>query len=143
MKHVGYLYIIERKKVKVKSLSCVRLCNPMDCSLPGSSLFGILQTRVLEWVVISFSRGSSKFRDQTWVSLIPGRRFNFWATREAPHVEIFSFIQKQNVFFVNLSKNYYFTTFSDSIKTHFPIFDWGIGIATWSYGNYLNSTVIE
>ena len=143
MKHVGYLYIIERKKVKVKSLSCVRLCNPMDCSLPGSSLFGILQTRVLEWVVISFSRGSSKFRDQTRVSLIPGRHFNFWATWEAPHVEIFSFIQKQNVFFVNLSKNYYFTTFSDSIKTHFPIFYWGIGIATWSYGNYLNSTVIE
>ena len=55
----------------------------MDCSLPGSSLQGILQARVLEWVAISFSRGSSQPRDRTQVSLIPGRRFNLWATREA------------------------------------------------------------
>ena len=52
------------------------LCNPMDCSLPGSSLHGILQARVLEWVAISFSRGSSQPRDQTRVSCIPGRRYN-------------------------------------------------------------------
>ena len=43
-------------KVKVKSLSCVRLCDPMDCSLPGFSVHGIFQARVLEWVAISFSR---------------------------------------------------------------------------------------
>ena len=43
----------------MKSLSCVRLCNPMDCSLSGSSIHGIFQARVLEWVAISFSRGSS------------------------------------------------------------------------------------
>ena len=42
---------------KVKSLSCVQLCNPVDCSLPGSSVHGILQERILEWVAISFSRG--------------------------------------------------------------------------------------
>ena len=42
---------------KVKSLSRVRLCDPMDCSLPGSSVYGIFQARVLEWVTISFSRG--------------------------------------------------------------------------------------
>ena len=59
------------------------LWDPMDCSLPGSSLRGILQARVLEWVAISFSRGSSWPRDGTWVSRIPGRRFNLWATREA------------------------------------------------------------
>ena len=59
------------------------LCDPMDCSLPGSSLHGILQARVLEWVAISFPRGSSWPRDQTWVSGIPGRHFNLWATREA------------------------------------------------------------
>ena len=59
------------------------LCDPMDCSLPGSSLHGILQARVLEWVAISFSRVSSQPRDRTWVSCIPGRRFNLWATREA------------------------------------------------------------
>ena len=59
------------------------LCNPVDCSPPGSSVHGILQARILEWVAISFSRGSSRPRDQTWVSCIGGRRFNFWATREA------------------------------------------------------------
>ena len=68
---------------EVKSLSCVWLCNPMDCNLPASSLHGILQARVLEWVAISFSRGSSRPRDQIRVSLIPGRHFNLWATREA------------------------------------------------------------
>ena len=55
----------------------------MDCSLPGSSLHGILQARVLEWVAISFSTGSSQPRVQTRVSCIPGRRFNLWATRRS------------------------------------------------------------
>ena len=62
---------------------CPTLCNPMDCSLPGSSVHGILQARILEWVAISFSRGSSKPRDQTQVSCIAGRCFILWATREA------------------------------------------------------------
>ena len=62
---------------------CLILCDPMDCSLPGSSLHGILQARVLEWVAISFSRGSSRPRDWTQVSRIAGRCFNLWATREA------------------------------------------------------------
>ena len=64
--------------------SCPTLCNPMDCSLPGFSIHGILQARILEWVTISFSRGSSWPRDQTQVSRIAGRRFNLWATKEAP-----------------------------------------------------------
>ena len=55
--------------------SCPTLCDPMDCSLPGSSVHGIFQARVLEWVVISFSRGSSQPRDQTQVSCTAGRRF--------------------------------------------------------------------
>ena len=46
--------------MKVKSLSCVQLCNPVDCSPPGSSVHGILQARTLKWVAISFSRGSSR-----------------------------------------------------------------------------------
>ena len=75
---------IKLKKVKIEvAQSCPTLCDPMDCSLPGSSLHGILQARVLEWVDISFSRGSSWSKDQTQVSHIPGRRFNLWATREA------------------------------------------------------------
>ena len=49
---------------------------PMDCSLPGSSLHGILQARILEWVAISFSRESSRPRDRTRLSSIPGRCFN-------------------------------------------------------------------
>ena len=54
-----------------------------DCSPPGSSVQGILQARILEWVAISFSRGSSRPRDWTWVSRIVGRRFTLWAIREA------------------------------------------------------------
>ena len=48
--------------------SCPTLCNPMDCSLSGSSVHGILQAKILEWVAISFSRASSQPRDLTWVS---------------------------------------------------------------------------
>ena len=71
------------RKVKVKLLSRVRLCDPMDCSLSGSSVHGIFQARALEWVTISFSMGSSQPRDRTWVSRIVGRCFTVWATREA------------------------------------------------------------
>ena len=53
----------------------VRLCNPMDCSLPCSSIHEIFQARVLEWVAISSSRGSSQPRSQTQVSCIAGRLF--------------------------------------------------------------------
>ena len=53
----------------------------MDCSLPGSSVHGIFQARILEWIAISFSRGSSQPRDRTWVSHIIGRCFTIWATR--------------------------------------------------------------
>ena len=56
--------------------SCLTLCNPMDCSLPGSSVHGIPQARILEWVAISFSRGSSRPRDRTQVSHIAGRHLN-------------------------------------------------------------------
>ena len=53
--------------------SCPILCNPMDCSLPGSSVHGILQVRILEWVAKSSPRGSSPPRDGTHVSCIAGR----------------------------------------------------------------------
>ena len=54
----------------------------MDCSLLGSSIHGIFQARMLEWVAISFSRGSSQPRDWTQISRIVGRHFTIWATRE-------------------------------------------------------------
>ena len=57
-------------------------CDPMDCSPPGSSVHGILQARMLEWVDIPFSRGSSQPRDCTQVSCNAGRLFTVWATRK-------------------------------------------------------------
>ena len=56
---------------------------PMDCSLSGSSIHGIFQAKVLEWIAISFSRGSSWPRNRTQVSPIAGRRFTIWAARGA------------------------------------------------------------
>ena len=61
---------------------CPTFCNPMDCSLSGSSVHGILQAKILEWVAISFSRGSSGPRNWIWVSCTTGRFFTIWATRE-------------------------------------------------------------
>ena len=57
------------------------LYDPMDCSLPDSLVYEIFHTRTVEWVAISFSRGSSQPRDRTQVSCIEGRRFTIWATR--------------------------------------------------------------
>ena len=62
--------------------SCPALCDPMDCSLPDFSVHGIFQARVLEWVAIPFSRGSSRPRGWTRVFCIVGRRFTLWATRK-------------------------------------------------------------
>ena len=66
-------------------------CDPMDCSLPGSSIPGISQVRILEYVAISFSRGSFWPRDKTQVSCIAGIFFTDWATREAHNVYAFIF----------------------------------------------------
>ena len=61
-----------KKEVLVSQL-CPILCDPMDYSLPGSSVHGILQARLLEWVAISFSRRSSWPRNRTWIVRIAGR----------------------------------------------------------------------
>ena len=70
-----------------KSLQvCLTLCDPMDCSRPGSSVHGIFHARILEWVAISYSRGSSPPRDRTrvsCVSCIASRFFTCWAIEEA------------------------------------------------------------
>ena len=68
--------------------SCPALCEPMACHLPGFSVHGIVQVRMLEWVAILFSRGSSPPRDWMWVSCFTGRLFTIWATREAPNIPI-------------------------------------------------------
>ena len=57
--------------VRAKSLqSCLTLCDPVDCSLPGSSVHGILQARVLKWIAMPSSKGSSQTRDQTDISYV-------------------------------------------------------------------------
>ena len=62
---------------------CLTLWDLMDCNPPGSSVHGLLQARILEWVAILFSKGSSWLRDWTWVSCIASNFFTVWATREA------------------------------------------------------------
>ena len=59
------------------------LCDPKDCNLPVSSVLGILQAKILGWVSIPFSRGSSQLRDRTLVSCIAGGFFTIWVTKEA------------------------------------------------------------
>ena len=70
--------------------SCLTLCNPMDYSLPGSTVHGIFQARILEWIAISFSSISSQPRDWTRVSRIVSRCFTIWAIREVFHKWLYS-----------------------------------------------------
>ena len=76
MEHVSPFPVV---KVKV-ALSCLILCDPVDCSLPGSPVHGILQAWILEWVAIPFSRGSYQPRNHTRVSCTAGGFFTSWAT---------------------------------------------------------------
>ena len=76
------------------------LCDPMDRSLSGSSVHGILQAKILECVVIPFSRGSSQPRDQTQASRTAGRFFSIWVT-EYNHIHLITFLigsSKSDVF---------------------------------------------
>ena len=82
------MYGCENQWTSEAAQSCLTLCDPMDCSLPASSIHRIFQARVLDWVVISFSRGSPQPRDQTQVSCITGRHFTIWTTREAWVLEL-------------------------------------------------------
>ena len=89
-KKIWYCYMWNLKKwykceVKVNVLvaqSCLVLCDPTDCSLPGFSVLGNLQARILGWVAIPFSKRSSWLRDWTRVSIIAGGFFTVWATRK-------------------------------------------------------------
>ena len=87
--HLSLFLVINAKSMQLAQLfnsevlvvqSCLTLCNPMDYSLPGSSVHGISQARILEWVAIPFSRGSPQPRDWTWVSCIAGWFFTIWAS---------------------------------------------------------------
>ena len=80
--------LLHCRKILYQLSQCPTLCNPMDCSPPGSLVHGILQAWILEWVAIPFSRGSSLPRDRTQASCTVRRRFTVWATREAPSLVI-------------------------------------------------------
>ena len=80
----GWIQTMREAKVKVLVAQlCLTLCDPMDCSSPGSSVHRVLQARILEWVAIPFSRRSSQPRDQIQVSCIEGGFLTFWETKEA------------------------------------------------------------
>ena len=81
--------LCEEEEVEVAQ-SCPTLCDPIDFSLPGSSVHAILQARILERVAISFSTGSSQSRDRMQVSRIAGIFFTIWVTREAHILESWS-----------------------------------------------------
>ena len=87
----GYLLNSRLQSKNIQYLSlCQLLCDPMHCSRPGSSIHGIFEARILEWVAISCSRGSFRPRDQTHVSCIScitGIFFTAWAIREAPDAQ--------------------------------------------------------
>ena len=95
-------YLVLKVKVLVTQ-SCPTLCNPVDCSLPGFSVHGILQGRILEWVAIFFSRLSSQPRDWTQASYIAGGFFTIWTIREAPWY--LAYTQKTLSEYVNSTSN--------------------------------------
>ena len=74
------------ERISEVAQSSLTLCFLMDCNLPCSSIHGIFQARVLEWVAISFSRGSFRPRDRAQVSCIVGRHFTVWGTREDSYI---------------------------------------------------------
>ena len=87
-----FKYFAQEKKKNGETLVCVcvsvafsrvRLCDPMDCSSPGSSVHGLLQARILQQVAIPFSRESSQPRDWAHISRIGRWILYHWATREA------------------------------------------------------------
>ena len=86
------ILIITIHKWSEVAQSCLTLCNPMDCSLPGSSVHGIFQTRILEWVAISLSRRSFRPSDWTQVSHIVDRRLTIWATRAVQYIVCINYL---------------------------------------------------
>ena len=96
-----YIHGLKKKVEVLVTQSCWTLYDPMDCSPLVFSVHGILQAKILEWVAISFSRGSFQLRDQTNVSCIAGRFFTIWATRKTPHTRcrsLLSRVKTLNVF---------------------------------------------
>ena len=102
----------------------------MDCSPPGSSVHGILQARILGWVVIPFSRGSSWPRDQAQVSHTAGRFFTVWATSEAQFIYIWIYIHYTHTLFFR------FFSLRNNWKILRPV-PGAVGYLCWSSISYI------
>ena len=123
---------------------CLTLCDPMGCNLPGSSVHGILQAKILEWIAISFSRGSSQPRDPKPRSCIAGRFFSIWATKEA--LVDYNKIEERkdtsiwtNVYLAGkqneMEKFIYHVSKKGTLKVHFPFYcaqSW-YSVKPWSW----------
>ena len=83
--------------------SCLTLCDPMDCSLPGSSVHGILQARTLEWVAIPFSRASSQPRDRICVFCVTGGFFTAEPLGKPQKNEYCQVIQQTKITYLGLT----------------------------------------
>ena len=80
----------ETSKLVLVAQSCLTLCDPWAVALQAPLFTGFFQARILEWVAISFTRGSSQPRDRTWVSCTAGRVFTIWATKGWGSGQIYS-----------------------------------------------------
>ena len=125
--------------------SCPALCDSMDCGPPGFSAHGILQARILEWVAISFCRGSSQPKDWTRVSCLAGRFFTIWATREAASRAVRRSLLIFNHFISFWAQKHYILTclrvkYSNTFFGFLPVWIWFplhlsvIGNNFWSTG---------
>ena len=125
----GYRLFLGLKVKVLVTLSCPTLCNPMDCSPPVSSVHRILQARLLEWVTISFSRGSFQPRNRTWVSRIAGRFFTVWATKDQIFkVECFRRALMWILWRFSLLRTFPSFVGDISQKGHWRLLSWSLGI---------------
>ena len=114
---------------------CLTLCDPMDCSPPGSFVHGISQARILEWVAISYCRGSSWPKNWTHVSCIGKRILYHWATREAhefpsPH---FKHSKRTQQFCTRIPSLWYEKLLLTSITWEYFRFKMLLVYILWSY----------
>ena len=111
LKKKGCLFfILDKSMDSIQWVMCAQSCLTLWlCRQPAFSVHGIFQARILQWVAISSSRGSSWPRDQTWVSCTAGRLFTIWATRKAlPSLKYSSYFVEYPLFwdFSGLFSNY-------------------------------------
>ena len=107
-----YIYIYTYAVLCLVALLCPTLCDPLDCSPPGSSVHGILQARILEWIAMPSSRGFSQPRDLTCVSCIAGGFFTSWPTREA---HLYLYLYLWSIFILHVCTSFSFILFSRAI----------------------------